>query len=183
MMPSKGNQALTRKMKSILVLSANQPKKAEPIRPTRTSSQRKCPKSSPLSPASIRGINQNGRESRSDNQPGYHRYRNGPEQTDVRQNERKGSRTENGAPYHILTPESVAQHSTEQSPDSQCRQKGEQTDLGMLYGHTELVHQEEREIARHARDIKVFREYQHDKNQKRRPDRLFDSPPATAETA
>ena len=33
MMPSKGNQALTRKMKSILVLSANQPKKAEPIPP------------------------------------------------------------------------------------------------------------------------------------------------------
>ena len=46
----------------------------------------------------------------------------------------------------------------------------------MLYGHTELVHQEEREIARHARDIKVFREYQHDKNQKRCPDPALRQP-------
>ena len=50
MMPSKGNQALTRKMKSILVLSANQPKKAEPIPPNPNIKPKKMPEIIPTFP-------------------------------------------------------------------------------------------------------------------------------------
>ena len=56
MMPSKGNQALTRKMKSILVLSANQPKKAEPIPPNPNIKPKKMPEIIVEDGASIRAV-------------------------------------------------------------------------------------------------------------------------------
>ena len=170
--PNSGNHVLTWKINSILVRSASQPKKAEPIPPKPNHQTEENTSNHPhLIGFQVCGIHHNRGEGGSDDQSRQDSHHERPAQVQIRHRQRERSRTEYGKENDILASIAIAQETAEQRANGKSRQVGKQAILRLLHREVELLHQIKGEITRHAGIEEIFRENHQHKDGKRPVDR------------
>lgn len=155
--PNNGSNVLTWKMNSTLVLSASQPKNAEPMppRPKLKPEEQSCHHTN-LVWFQFGGVDKycgkGGRDDKTDDYGKHNRRR----ESHIRQGKSERSSAKDRAPYHIFPPIPVAYAATDKCADCHGCKESEQAQLGCLYAHTELIDEEKREIACHTRHVEIL---------------------------
>ena len=110
----------------------------------------------------VGGVDHYRGERRGDDESREEGEHDGPRQTDVGHGEGERSRAKNGEPYHVLASETVAEHAASERADGEGGEEHEEAYLRSLHRDAELVDEVEREVARDAGCVEVFREDEQD---------------------
>ena len=108
----------------------------------------------------VGGVNHDRRECRCDDQSREEAAHDGHREAHIGHGQGEGGRSEDGEPNDIFPAEPVAQHATCHRSDGERGEKHKEEQLRSLYRHAKLVDQEEREVARDARGVEIFREHE-----------------------
>ena len=110
----------------------------------------------------VGGVDHYRGERRGDDESGEEGEHDGPCQTDVGHGESERSRAQDGEPYHVLASEAVAEHAAGERADGEGGEEHEEAYLRSLHRDAELVDEVEREVARDAGCVEIFREDEQD---------------------
>ena len=110
----------------------------------------------------VGGVDHYRGERRGDDESGEEGEHDGPRQTDVGHGEGERSRAKDGEPYHVLASKTVAEHAAGERADGEGGEEHEEAYLRSLHRDAELVDEVEREVARDAGCVEVFREDEQD---------------------
>ena len=112
-------------------------------------------------------VNQDGGKGRSQDQADDRRENADPEQIGVWERQGKRRHAQDRHPDHTLAADSVADRSAQQRARRDGEKKTEEMKLRALNREAELSHQEKRVVARHAREVEIFRKNERDQNSER----------------
>ena len=108
----------------------------------------------------VGGVDHYRGERRGDDESREEGEHDGPDKTDVGHGEGERSRAKDGEPYHVLASEAVAEHAAGERADG--GEEYEEAYLRSLHRDAEFVDEVEREVARDAGGVEVFREDEQD---------------------
>ncbi|MNF80875.1 hypothetical protein D3C84_631280 [compost metagenome] len=113
------------------------------------------------------GIHNNRRERRGEDEADDHAENTGPEQVDMRQQQREWRDAEDREPDHRLTPDLVADRPTEEGPRRHRAEKQEQVQLRTGHRQVEFLDQVEGEVTGEAGHVEVLGEHQQPEHHQR----------------